>query len=272
MPGRCILVTGASGKLGGYVRAILDADPQVTPIYVNGPRSGGPDLTDTEVVKKLVADSRPEAIFHLAGLLGAACDSDATITHAVNVEATRVLAEAASEAGVRHFIFASTAAVYGDQLTSPADERAPTAGTSSYATSKLAAETALDHLDSSEMARVSLRIFNIYGDGFGTSLVNRLRASSRERPVTLNGLDTFVRDYVHAADVADAFLNSVRLGGGHTVVNIGGGEPVSNRELVRRLERSQPVYFRSTDAAASYSCADITKARTLIGFEPRLLA
>lgn len=269
-----VLVTGASGQLGSYVRECLNECADIDPVYLSGPNSGGPDLAYADSIRRVIAEVRPDAIVHLAGLVGGACEEDPERTRLVNVDAVGTLAMAAATAGTTQFVFASTAAVYGDQLADPVAEDGPTAGRSAYAASKLTAEGLLRDLALSGLHRTVLRIFNVYGDGFRGSLVTRLLGSTDEQPVILNGLDTFVRDYVLAIDVASAIEASLRFRQPEdfTVYNIGSGEPVSNRELVARLERRQPLHYVTRDGTPSYSCADITKARRELGFSPALLA
>jgi UDP-glucose 4-epimerase len=267
-----VLVTGATGQLGRYVQDRFQTLDRFACTFVPGPSGGGPNLANTSVIRELVADARPDIVLHLAGLVGGACEADSARTASINVDAVDVLARSAADAGATRFIFASSAAVYGDQASEPVLETAPTKGRSAYAESKIAAEQILEGLDTVGLDRVSLRIFNVYGAGFAGSLVERLLAATAENPITLNGLDGFVRDYVHAEDVAAAFEASVSAPGGFRVYNVGSGEPISNRELVRRLERHHPLHYLVTDGQPSFSCADISLARRELGFAPRLLA
>jgi UDP-glucose 4-epimerase len=273
-----VLITGASGRLGETVRRGLEAaDLPTEPTYWASPRSAKPgtvsiELANVEALSDAVLAAKPDAVIHLAGITGAACDRDPDMAHRVNVEATAAIAAAAAQAGASRFVFASTAALYGDTSAHPVVENAELAGRSGYARSKREAEERLEEIaDGAAAFRVaSLRIFNIYGDGFEDSLISRLIASTATSPVSLRGPDDFVRDYVRADDVASAALGclSAELHGAFVPINIGSGIPTSNAQLVAVLERTRPIYYSVVDGPPSYSWADIGRARSLVGFAP----
>jgi UDP-glucose 4-epimerase len=277
-----VLVTGAAGRLGTALRRRLTASDEFDLILSTGSRStsargSAVDLSDQAAVERLVTDSQPAAIVHLGAVVGAACELDPARTHAVNVEATRTLATAGDAVGATRFVFASTSAVYGDRYAMPVDESGAIDALSAYARSKLEAERTLEEVASSDsestMQATALRIFNMFGDDFEDSLVWRLLHSSKDHPVALRGFDGFVRDYVHVDDVATAVIAAIRRpgAGGYDVVNIGSGMPLSNRSLVERLSGAHELHFTVEDGQPSYSAADITRARSLLGFAPSIL-
>ncbi len=262
------------------VRRRFERASELEPSYLVSPRAdaatGRPvELANEQLVREVVAELRPEAVVHLGGIMGAACEADPVLTHEVNVRATRVLADAAAEAGAHRFVLASSSAVYGDQARHPITENAPVVTPSLYARSKAAAETQLAEASDSypEFTAVALRIFNIYGPGFHNSLVSRLENSTQDAPVLLNGLDNFVRDYVHVDDVVTAIVASLgtRLETPMHAINIASGEPVSNRLLVRRLGALGDIHYTVGAGEYSYSCADVARARAELGSAPRLV-
>lgn len=268
-----LLVTGAGGSIGRRLRARLEADGYDASFVVS-PRSGdGTDdpavdaveITDGDQMSAVVARRRPTAIIHLASITGGACDSDPERAEAVNVDAVGALAELAKGAGVARLVFASSSAVYGDQYDSPIDEQGATVLGSRYATTKRRAELALAAAATSEFTVVALRIFNVYGPGMADSLANRLVRATADAPVSLAGLDTFVRDYVHVDDVVQALLSAAEapLSDAWAIINVASGHATSNRELVAALE---PVVFTVSEPRASYSCANVAAARRLLGF------
>jgi nucleoside-diphosphate-sugar epimerase len=272
-----LLVTGASGSIGRRLRARLDAE-HYDASYIVSPRSPAAgadsavdavDITDTDAVRAIVLRRRPDVIIHLASVTGAACEADPELAVAVNVDAVRSLAGIAADGGVSRVVLASTSAVYGDQYHAPIDETGPLVLTSRYADTKRRAELALAEAteDSPNLSAVALRIFNVYGPGMTGSLANRLAEATDDRAVTLAGLDSFVRDYIHVDDVARALLLAAEadLPDRWSILNIGSGIPTSNRALVAALA---PVLFTETEARASYSCADVTSARDILGFIP----
>lgn len=227
-------------------------------------------MTDFNGLRNTIRSVKPDAIIHLAGVSGAACDQDPDRSHQVNVTAMQVLCDAAAIAGTSRIVFSSTAAIYGDQRPHAVSEGDAIHLTSSYARSKSQAEKILrEAADTNAFSSVALRIFNVYGENFASSLVQRLQASTPRNPVLLQGLDTFVRDYVHVDDVAEAILLALGLPSkGHMTVNIGSGVPTTNRQLVRLLSAKGPIHYQVGETAQSYSCADIRLATDILDYTP----
>lgn len=229
-------------------------------------------MADFNGVKTIIRSVKPDAIIHLAGVSGPACDEDPELSLAVNVTATKVLCDAAAAVGTSRVVFASTAAVYGDQRPYTVSEVDAVDLRSNYARMKFQAEEALRKTaNSAAFSSIALRIFNLYGPNFTNSLVHRLLASTPTNPTRLQGFDTFVRDYVHADDVAQAILLALELpqnGGGHMTFNIGSGAPTTNRQLVRLLGARGLVHYELGEAVDSFSCADINLARDILGYAP----
>lgn len=274
-----VLVTGATGSLGRVLVELL-ARVQGVEVYTTSRSPDGPagslrhvpgDLRNGEDVRRVLRETSPQTVIHLAALTGVDCESDPLLAHEVNVVATRSLAVAASEHGVRRFVFASSAAVYGDEYDQPAGETNELAGRSEYGKTKIAAERALiSSRENLGLDVVILRVFNIYGEGFANSLVERLRHASPTTPVTLFGSDNYVRDYIHGDDVARAFATAAMLRGDQplVVVNVGTGQAVSNAQLLSALgSRREHVTIR--DGQPSFSQADITAMTRLLGLTPR---
>ncbi|RXZ72074.1 NAD-dependent epimerase/dehydratase family protein [Agromyces albus] len=273
-----ILLTGASGPLGRAVSAALSGEHEIVriigPSRTSRDSSEYPvDISDTAALARIVESERPEAVVHLAAITGAAAASDPGMTHRVNVEATHALALRAARAGVRRLVFASSAAVYGDGYDRPVSEEDQPAPQSLYARTKLEAEAALDAVAASDgLSSIALRIFNVYGPGFGSSLIQRVRYRSSDERLVLAGLDDFVRDYVHVADVATAIESALVLDSPASgVVNIGTGVPTTNRRIVELFGLRPGEDFEVLRRAASYSVAEISRARRTLGFSPRPL-
>jgi UDP-glucose 4-epimerase len=277
-----VLVTGASGRLGQFVRTKIQRRSDVQATYLVSPRAPvrseadvRVDFTDARTLADVIASVQPDAIVHLAGINGADCDRDLTLAREVNVNAVRVLSDSANRAGTSRIVFASSASVYGDRHSYPLNEESLLDLGSSYAEMKFEAEEILQADSDAEDGRssIALRIFNIYGESFSNSLVCRLLDSDEHKPVLLRGLDTFVRDYVHANDVATAILAAVEVTAtqSHTTFNIGSGVATTNRQLLERLSARRRVYYDLAAEIDSYSCADISAARDRLHFVPEYL-
>lgn len=265
-----VLITGAPGRVASRLGA---RDPAGDVRLFVGRRARGPDaqsldLRDRDAARDLVADFRPDVVVHLAAVTGSAAEVNPAETADLNVSATRALAQSAIATGAKRFVFASTSAVYGDGYRTPISETANPQPRSLYAETKLEAEVALADLAAvSGLEVIALRIFNIYGTGFEDSLVSKLKASTPENPVALRGFDSFVRDYTDAEDVALALdvATHAPLPAGYTVLNVGTGVATSNRALVGVLGRRRTVHYTVDDAPVSYSCAEVSQLRRVLG-------
>ena len=115
---------------------------------------------------------------------------------------------------------------------------------------------------------MAARIFNVHGGPPG-SLVDRLLAATASAPVSLHGLDGFVRDYVHAADVAETLARIVRTPAIAGRLNVGTGIATSNRDLVTALAIPADAVAITGDAR-SRSVADVAALAAALGWTPPL--
>jgi nucleoside-diphosphate-sugar epimerase len=273
-----ILITGASGKLGGVLAAQFAPDHEL--VYLDrAPSDHLPagttyamDLTKPEVLDEIFAKEKPEAVIHLAAILGPVCEQNPELAKQINVDGTVALAEMAIKYGARKFVFASTGAVYRQKMMEPTDERHNIDPQSVYGRTKYEAEQALAALavQNPGIKFVTLRMFNIYGPVFSDSLVYKLIHSTPETPQSLFGLENFVRDYIHVDDVAKAF-DLALTHDAHGVYNIASGTPTSSAELVDQLKaKGVTPHYNDAPGNPTYSWADITRAKEELGFKPRL--
>jgi UDP-glucose 4-epimerase len=264
-----VLVTGGAGYIGSHVvRALAAAgrSPVVIDSLVTGHRDAVPvevpflaaDVADRAAVAEFLARHRVDAVLHFAALsqVGESVASPRRYFQG-NLVATLALLDAVLDAGVRPFVFSSTAAVYGVPERCPIPESHPTRPISPYGETKLAVERALDAYHRAHgLAYAALRYFNAAGadGGLGerhepeTHLIPlALGVALGERPaLTIHGDDydtpdgTCVRDYVHVADLADAHLEALvhlERGGASGAFNLGGGRGYSVREVVDAARR-----------------------------------
>lgn len=275
-----VLVTGANGRLGRRLVGALRRMPAYDVRAVCGTseaataNGGRLDLSEPDDIRRVMTDADPHVIVHLGASVGARCDDDPAQAERVNVIGTGVLAETLAGRDGARMIFASTAAVYGRDSAGTIPESAVGAPSSLYGRQKLRAEELLERTavaSGGALTAVALRIFNVFGPGFDSSLVERLRRSSPALPVELWAMDEFVRDYVHVDDVVDAIILSMsaELQLPFTAINIGSGVGLSSRQLVRSLSAASPVFYAAKTGRPSSSVANIRSARELLGFEPR---
>ncbi|WP_420034078.1 UDP-glucose 4-epimerase GalE [Streptomyces sp. cg28] len=258
------MVTGGAGYVGSVVaQHLLEAGHEVTVLdnLSTGFREGVPagaafvegDIRDAA---KWLDDSF-DAVLHFAAFsqVGESVVKPEKYWDN-NVGGTMALLAAMRTAGVKKLVFSSTAATYGEPVSTPITETDPTAPTSPYGASKLA----VDHMITGEaaahgLAAVSLRYFNVagaYGDcgerhdpeSHLIPLVLQV-AQGRREAISVYGDDyptpdgTCVRDYIHVADLAEAHLLALTAParGEHLICNLGNGSGFSVREVIETVRQ-----------------------------------
>ena len=267
-----VLVTGGAGYIGGHMAlALLDRGETVVVLdnLSTGHRWSVPegaelvvgDAGDQALVSQVIGDHHINAVTHFAGSI-VVPDSvaDPLGYYRNNTVVSRALIEAVVKAGVKNFIFSSTAAVYGEPAQNPVVEDAPLQPISPYGTSKLMTEWMLrDTAIAHDFRYAALRYFNVSGaDPAGRAGQSTPRATHLikiackvalgTRPMLdIFGTDydtpdgTCIRDYIHVTDLANAHLlalDHLREGGQSIVYNCGYGKGFSVREVIGAVERA----------------------------------
>ncbi len=302
-----VLVTGGAGYIGSHACKAL-ARAGFVPVAFDNLATGwaeavkfGPfvkgDLMDRAAIDAALAEHRPVAVMHFAALsLVGESMKDPGLYWRVNVGGALNLVESCVAAGVRHVVFSSTCATYGDQDGVVLTEDTAQHPINSYGASKRAIEDILRNFGAAYgLNHVIFRYFNVAGaDPEGeigeqhrpeTHLIPlMLDAVAGKRPaLTLHGEDyptrdgTCVRDYVHVTDLVAAHVLGLRWlleGRGNAVFNLGSGTGFTVREVVDAsrsvTNREVPVIpgpRRAGDAASLVSGS--TRALTELGWEPR---
>ena len=303
-----ILVTGGAGYIGSHVvlqlrergervvvlddlsrgfrQAVLD-----TPLVVG-------KVGDADTVRRLLKDHGVDTVMHFAAYtIVPESVSEPLKYYGNNTCSTRTLLECCVEAGVRHFVFSSTAAVYGIPATGVAAEDTPTAPINPYGASKLMSEWMLASVaQATPLTYAALRYFNVAGSdargriGQATPNATLLvkvaceAAAGRRDDVAIFGTDyptedgTGVRDYIHVEDLATAHLDALswlRRGGASTTLNVGYGHGYSVRQVLASVERVsgkrlkvREVPRRPGDPPTLVARAE--RIRSQLGWRPRL--
>ena len=302
-----VLVTGGAGYIGSQMVRQLVAnqiDVVVVDSLENGHRAAIPshvplmvgNIGDEKFLSKIFAHYSFDAVMHFAGYIEMKESVENPAKYFRNNTAyTNLLLDAMVKAGVKRFVFSSSAGVYGNPNQMPVSEDHPTIPTNPYGESKLMVEKMLAWFDASfGMRSISLRYFNASGatlDGQSGEdhpteshiIPLALRAALAGEPFQIFGDDyptrdgTCIRDYVHVIDLCDAHLLALSaLMNGHatTAYNVGIGRGYSNREIVDATRKISGIDFqvqvaprRSGDA--SESVADSTRLRREFGWTPR---
>ena len=304
-----VLVTGGAGYIGSHmVHELADAGERVVVLdnlstgYDWAVAKGVPlivgETGDQALVARIIRDHGIDAIIHFAASI-VVPDSvrDPLGYYRNNTMNSRALIECAVKGGVRHFIFSSTAAVYGNPAEIPVQEDSVTLPISPYGWSKLMTEIMLRDAESAYgLQHVILRYFNVAGadpqlrTGQSTRNATHIIKVATEAAVGLRPkLDVFgddyptpdgtcIRDYIHVTDLARAHsdaLRHLRAGGESLTLNCGYGRGFSVLEVIDAVKRVSGVDFRVDiaprrpgDPAQVVAAAD--RARALLGWRPQL--
>lgn len=301
-----VLVVGGAGYIGSHAAKALATAGRRVVVFDDlstghreavrwGPLEVG-DVRDDVRVADVMRRHGVTAVMHFAAwaLVGVSV-KDPSGYYRNNVEGTLALLRAMTAASVGHFVFSSTAAVFGNPERTPIDETHPTSPINAYGETKLAVERALPHFETAYGTRyVVLRYFNAAGadpDGdlgedhaAETHLVPRaMGAALGGEPLTVFGVDyptpdgTCLRDYVHVTDLAEAHLRALahlETGGASRAYNLGNGRPFSVLDVIGAVERvsGRRVPWaagprRAGDPAVLFASSE--RIRAELGWHPR---
>ena len=302
-----VLVTGGAGYIGSHMTYGL-VDRGETVVVLDNLSTGTRGLVsekasfvegeagDVALVRRVISDFSVDAVIHFAGsIIVPESVTDPLKYYANNTVVSRALAQACVESGVRHFIFSSTAAVYGlgnGGAMKEEDEKAPI---NPYGRSKLMTEWMLsDAARAHDFRFVALRYFNVAGADSkmrtgqstprATHLIKRACQVALKRAPQLEifGTDyetpdgTGVRDYIHVEDLIAAHLlalDALRGGAAPSIYNCGYGQGYSVREVVGAIERltKAPLPVRVSSRRAgdpAMLIADPAKLKRELGWQP----
>ena len=289
---RCV-VTGGCGFIGshivdalvgeGYEVAVLDDLSTGNLEYLNpAAELVEGSVADAEAV--LAAVEGAAWVFHLAALPRVQQSVDDPIgTHAVNVNGTLNVLQAAREHGVERVVVSSSSSVYGDQETHLMTEDLAPNPLSPYGLHKLIGEQYADLFAALfGMQIVSLRYFNVYGPrqsaegAYALVIPHFLRLRDEGKPLTVYGDGCQTRDYVHVDDVVRANLNAANseLPQGRAVaLNVGSGEETSVNEIATMVGGEVEHIIPNPRGAFEElrKCADTSRAKSVISWEPGIL-
>jgi UDP-glucose 4-epimerase len=240
------------------------------------------DVRDKETVRKALGNV--DFVFHLAAKIDVHFSvKEPLLVNDINLNGSLCLLNESTRQNVRRFIFASSCAVYGEPIYVPTDEEHPTNPLSPYAASKLAVENYCQVFSKIYgFDTVCMRFFNVYGprqqvgpySGVIIRFINRLKQS---KPPIIFGDGTQTRDFVHVKDVVEALFKTIGLRKcSGDKINIGSGKETSIMELAELiikkfgLKNVKPVFDNSVSYDIKRSCANIEKAKHMLGYEPRI--
>ena len=300
-----VLVTGGAGYIGSVlVDRLISEGHQVNVIddlsnsfaenvhkdavFIEG------SILDNNVLSKAL--NGVEAVLHLAAKIRVEeGESNPELYKKVNVDGTLDLLKLCKEKGIKKFVFASTAAVYGNPEDFPVTEKSIEAPVNVYGKTKLEIDNYLaENAASFGISSISFRFFNA-GGGYknsagkwlrikhagATHLIPSILHSSDVKPLAIYGKDwpthdgTPVRDFIHVSDLANALVKSLNFldKPGNTVINLGTATGSTVLEVIQAAESSlnRKIHFKFADRRPGDSFALVTsrdKAREILGWEP----
>lgn len=292
------LVTGGAGFIGSHlVDALLDKGFEVTTLdnfdnyyspttkranlahlrsnknfrFVEG------SILDKAILKSLVPDQ--DYIFHLAAQAGVGLSvKDPQKYLDINVTGTLNLLQSSIDSNVKKFIFASSSSVYGRSRPLPFKEDNTLLPVSPYGVTKLAAEhfcRVFNELYGLKTTR--LRYFTVYGPRMRPDLAISIfvKKALGGEPITIFGTGDRTRDFTYVSDIVEANLLAIKKGDG-CEFNIGGGSRITILDLAKKIieitnSKSKIVFDKPREGDAEHTWADVSKAKRLLGWEPKVI-
>jgi UDP-arabinose 4-epimerase len=303
-----VLVTGGAGYIGSQTAKALASsgfDPVVLDNFTSGHRWAVKwgtlvegDLADEKLLRRVFESNRIGAVIHFAGVIQVGESMrDPQKYFTVNATATLALLAAMRAAGVKHIVFSSSAAIYGNPDVVPIPESHPARPLNPYGESKLFVERALHWYGLAyDLRWVALRYFNACGADPDGELGEEhdpeshliplvIAAALGRRPaIEVFGTDypgpdgTAIRDYIHVVDLASAHVKALHhlLDGGEScALNLGSGRGHTVREVITAVSRaSGKDSFPVRDAPrregdAPSLVADASLAHKVLGWDPQ---
>lgn len=300
----CYLVTGCAGFIGSYVteallaqgKAVVGIDnfcdfynPQIKRQNIANALQNKhfvlkkTDIRNKEDLQQIFKEYRPKLVIHLAAMAGVRPSIEQPeLYNEVNITGTLNILEAMKAFEVNKLVFASSSSVYGNNKKVPfAETDNVDKAISPYASTKKAAEViahTYHYLYGIDM--MLLRFFTVYGERQRPDLAIHkfTKMISEGKPIPFYGDGTSRRDYTYIEDIVNGVLMSLNYVENHEniyeILNIGESRTISLKEMVETIEKAlnkkaiidqQPM--QPGDVTQTY--ADITKAKQLIGYEPK---
>ncbi|MEX0909879.1 MAG: SDR family oxidoreductase [Candidatus Paceibacterota bacterium] len=290
------IITGGAGFIGSHIASALLArgdEVHIVDTFTTGKRENVAhidsdvrvhelDILATDELSKVFHGA--DAVYHQAALPSVPKSvAQPQLTNEANISGTLSVFVSARDAGVPRVVYASSSSVYGDTPTLPKVEDMPYAPLSPYAGQKMMGEVYAKLFgDLYGLETVGLRYFNVFGprqdphSEYSAVIPKFITLMKQGKAPTIFGDGTQTRDFTYVANVVDANLLAGSKEGIVTeVVNIAGGERISLNTLVEDINTCigtgfTPLYAPPRKGDIKDSYADISKAKKVLGFEPKI--
>jgi UDP-glucose 4-epimerase len=291
-----VLVTGGAGFIGSHVVDrlvteghsvwVLDNLSSGNLDNIRGHISSGSvqfiegDIRDVAVVKNSLKGI--DAVVHLAAFISVPLSiKNPNLTFDINLLGTLNLLRLSINQGVDRFVFISSCSVCGDPKELPVTEQTPTNPISPYAESKLLGERyCLGFSERGLLQSVILRFFNVYGprqkmDDYSGVIMRFMDRGRQNLPLTIYGDGLQTRDFVNVKDIASAVYAGIGSKSVGEIFNVASGQPTTIAALARTVieltgKSLKLCYEKPRVGDIKDSYADISKAKLLLGYEPKV--
>jgi len=238
------------------------------------------DIRDGAKVLEVFKAEAPDAVFHLAARAGVRPSIQQPVLYEeVNSGGTLNMLEAARHTGVKNFVFASSSSVYGINSKVPFSEEDPiTCPISPYATTKRAGELmcfTYSHLY--DIPVTCLRFFTVYGEKGrpDMAIAKFTRLIYEGKPIEVYGDGSATRDFTYIGDIVNGLLQSIYKPSRYEIINLGGSNTVVLSRVITLIEenlgkKAVIKYGDKMPGDVPTTYADVTKARRLLGFDPKV--
>lgn len=287
-----VLVTGGAGFIGSHLVDRLLKDGHFVIVidnFSNGRKENLSRHKNNKNLKIVEADAADfekiknyfrgiDWVFHIAALADIVPSINEPLKYyRSNVDGTVSVLEASRLNNVKKFVYAASSSCYGIPDKYPTPENAEIKPQYPYALTKYLGEQCVLHWGKIyKLPVISLRLFNVYGPRsrttgtygavFGVFLAQKLAG----KPLTVVGDGTQTRDFTFVSDVAEAFVLAAKSNLNREVLNIGSGKPESVNKLVKLLNEAKVVHIPKRPGEPDCTQADITRAKKLLGWEPKV--
>jgi UDP-glucose 4-epimerase len=240
------------------------------------------DIRDEEKVKAVMKGV--SYVFHLAALPSVTRSmEDPLTTNSINIKGTLVLLKTAAEYGVEKFIYSSSSSIYGDNPQMPQVEESVSHPISPYGVSKKAGEDyAYVFYKSFQLKTVSLRYFNVFGpyqsdtSEYAAVIPRFISLVLQGRKPTIYGDGFQSRDFTYVENVVLANLlavSSEKANG--EIINVAMGESINLNQMIEIFseileKKIEPIYTDPRPGDIKHSCADLTRAKKLLNYTPKI--
>jgi len=296
-----ILVTGGAGFIGSHLaERLVSGGSRVTCLdnfdsyypkaiknrnIASALASRDAELVEADIrrigrLREVFAEVRPAAVVHLAARPGVRQSlTNPRVYYEINLNGTLNVLLAAREAKVPRVVFASTSSVYGTVEGPAKEDETPCRPLSPYGASKVGAEALCSSFaQSSAMSILALRFFTVIGPRQRPDMAipQFTRKIRNGEPIRVFGDGSSMRDYTFVSDIVDAVEAAVFVEHhGFTALNVGGGNPIALSTVIRHIEeevgRPAIQHFEPPHPVDPHlTFADITKARQVLGYEPKV--